>query len=46
MKKIAICLVAILTFFTLGMTGCGKKKDSKVIRVSEEVRAVLCKLNN
>lgn len=35
MKKIAICLVAILTFFTLGMTGCGKKKDSKVIRVSE-----------
>lgn len=35
MKKIAICLVAIITFFTLGLTACGKKKDSNVIRVSE-----------
>ncbi len=35
MKKIAIFMVALLSFFTLGLTACGKKGDDNVIRVSE-----------
>ena len=37
MKKITIILVAILSIFSVAIstTGCGKKKDDNVIRVSE-----------
>lgn len=35
MKRIAIFLVAIMAFFSLGLTACGKKKDDNVVRVSE-----------
>lgn len=35
MKKITILLVAVLAFFALGVTACGKKKDDNTIKVSE-----------
>lgn len=35
MKKIAIFMIALMSFFTLGLTACGKKTDDNVIRVSE-----------